>query len=519
MITEILYVLIIFAAAIYLGVTPTYNYWKKKGVKYVKPVPFFGNAWEFFRMKKTTGEIFKEFYFREEFRDEKFFGIFLGRRPCLLVKDLDLIKKILIKHFEHFADRAISSNSKIPLNDHLFNLTGWRWRTLRRKLTPAFTSGKIKTMLNIISECALQLDNYLEESARKEDVVEMKKVMSEYTIDIIGTCAFGLQLNTMANPDCEFKQMATQLLQRSFRNGLKRAILVTMPAVANYLGFSFVNRNVNDYFLKIFVETMKDRVEHETSRNDFLQLLIKLKNEGTVGDAEETVKVVGEIAEDGKCVYEWTDEILAAQALVFLLAGYNTSASVMSFALYELARNPDIQERLAKEIRTALEGGGGVMSYEILLGMKYLDMVISETMRLYPPMDNLIRKVAKPYQVEGTDVTLDENTRIFIPLAAIHRDPEYYPDPDRFDPERFTPVEKEKRHPMTFLPFGDGPRSCIGNRFGLVIVKAGLSAILNKYAFEVIGETKTAPEFNAKGFNAELKGGVRLRIKKRPPLK
>lgn len=157
----------------------------------------------------------------------------------------------------------------------------------------------------------------------------------------------------------------------------------------------------------------------------------------------------------------------------------------MSFALYELALNPDIQERLAEEIRTAMESNGGVLTYELLLGMKYLDMVISgkvnfimsrskvgstdsslfrnpETLRMYPPSDNLVRKVVKPYQIEETNVTLDENTRVFIPVAAIHRDPKYYHNPDLFDPERFTPEEKEKRHPMAFLPFGDGPRSCIG---------------------------------------------------------
>lgn len=134
----------------------------------------------------------------------------------------------------------------------------------------------------------------------------------------------------------------------------------------------------------------------------------------------------------------------------------------MSFALYELALNPDVQDKLAEEIRKYTSENGDKLTYDLLQEMKYLDMVVSETLRKYPPVGNLFRQCTKPYTIPGTNVLIEAETRVFIPIYAIHRDPKYYPNPEKFDPERFTPEEKAKRHPMIYMPFGEGPRNCIG---------------------------------------------------------
>lgn len=187
----------------------------------------------------------------------------------------------------------------------------------------------------------------------------------------------------------------------------------------------------------------------------------------------------------------------------------------MSFALYELALNTDIQDKLAEEITTMISENDDKLTYDLLLEMKYLDMVVSETLRKYPPVGNLFRQCTKPYKIPESNVTLDKQSRVFISVHAIHRDPKYYPNPDKFDPERFTPEEKAKRHPMTYMPFGEGPRMCIGNRFGLLEVKLGLATLLNKYRFEVCGKTTIPAKFDPRAFTTTMKGGVWLRIKER----
>lgn len=134
----------------------------------------------------------------------------------------------------------------------------------------------------------------------------------------------------------------------------------------------------------------------------------------------------------------------------------------MSFALYELALNPDIQDKLADEIREKLSQNDDKLTYDLIQEMTYLDMVVSETLRKFPPVGNLFRQVTKPYTIPDTNIQLDTQSRVFIPVYAIHRDPQYYPDPEKFDPERFTPEKKAKMHPMVYMPFGEGPRNCIG---------------------------------------------------------
>lgn len=187
----------------------------------------------------------------------------------------------------------------------------------------------------------------------------------------------------------------------------------------------------------------------------------------------------------------------------------------MSFALYELALNPDIQDKLAEEIRDSISEHDDKITYDSLQEMKYLDKVVSETLRKYPPTGNLFRQCTKQYKIPGTNVVLDKQSRVFISVHAIHRDPKYYPNPDKFDPERFTPEEKAKRHPMTYMPFGEGPRMCIGSRFGLLEVKLGLATLLKRYRFEVCDRTTIPPKFDPRAFTASLKGGVWLRIKER----
>lgn len=132
--------------------------------------------------------------------------------------------------------------------------------------------------------------------------------------------------------------------------------------------------------------------------------------------------------------------------------------------MYELALNSDIQRKLREEINSALNDNDGKLTYDLLFGFKYLDMVTNECLRKFPPIPNTARKCLNDYEIPGTSLVIPKGTFIEIPIYSIQHDPEYYPDPEKFDPERFTPENVKSRHSMTFLPFGDGPRNCIGLR-------------------------------------------------------
>lgn len=165
-----------------------------------------------------------------------------------------------------------------------------------------------------------------------------------------------------------------------------------------------------------------------------------------------------------------TEDLIAAQVPIFFIAGFETSSSTLSFLSYQLAVD---QSKLREEIDEVLNQINRNVTYEELLKMKYLDQVVSETLRMYPPGYILTRVCSKNYLIpakksyEKVDLVIDKDTTILIPVIGVHMDPEYFPSPDRFDPDRFSEANKCNIVPGSFMPFGSGPRSCIGahNRF------------------------------------------------------
>ncbi|XP_021923338.1 probable cytochrome P450 6a13 [Zootermopsis nevadensis] len=188
----------------------------------------------------------------------------------------------------------------------------------------------------------------------------------------------------------------------------------------------------------------------------------------------------------------------------------------MTFCLYELSVNPDLQEHLRAEIDDVLEKHDGNITYDAIQEMNYLDKVISETLRKYPPLTMLVRECSKPYKISGTDIILDTGSNVILPVSALHHDPKYYPEPERFDPERFfSEEEKQKRPHFVYLPFGEGPRICIGMRFGLMQTKVGLVSLLSKYQFKVSQKTTVPLVIDPKSFILAAAGGMWLSIENR----
>jgi cytochrome P450 family 6 len=140
----------------------------------------------------------------------------------------------------------------------------------------------------------------------------------------------------------------------------------------------------------------------------------------------------------------------------------------MCFTIYELALNPEIQDRLREEIANGVADNDGELTYELLSEFKYLDMVINESLRKFPPAFFLTRVCRKDFKIPGTEMVIPKDTDINVNIYSIHRDPEYYPEPEKFDPERFTAENIKTRPACTFIPFGLGPRRCIGKFLKLI---------------------------------------------------
>ena len=184
-----------------------------------------------------------------------------------------------------------------------------------------------------------------------------------------------------------------------------------------------------------------------------------------------------------------------AQGWIFFIAGYETTATTLSFCSYELALHPEVQEKLFEEVESAVDSKGEI-NYETLSKLPYLDAVLSETLRMYPPVIRLERRaMTDRYKLGDTGLVLNKGQEIEIPVYAIHHSEEFYPNPDKFYPERFLPENRNQIKPYTYLPFGAGPRNCIGMRFALMEAKLGIAQIVRRFRFFRTEETAVPLQF------------------------
>lgn len=467
---EILCGIVITLIAFYCYLTINNNYWKNRGIPGPKPVPGFGNMKNVIFGKESVSQFLTRMY--NEYKDEPMIGVFSKRTPVLIVKDVDLIKTILIKEFPKFANRGLFPIfSRDPLTHHLFNLEVERWKPLRTQFTPLFTSSKLKEMFSLILECSNHLESYMDTLIKKGKPIDMREVSARYTTDVVGSCAFGIDMNSLSEKESVFRRLGKLIFATNLRKILSIRIQDMLPWLYNSFLYVLPRDEKTRIIMKLMTETMEYREENNVFRPDFINMLLNLKKH------PEKIDI------------ELTDDLLAAQIFIFFAAGFETSSSTISNALYELALNPDIQEKLRKEIKEFEARNNGEWRYEIMKEMEYLEKVFQETLRKYPSLPFLNRKLINDYTFESNNVTVSKDLKIWIPVYGIHHDPDIYPDPEKFDPERFSKEEIMKRHPMHFLPFGHGPRNCIGARFAVYQTKIGLIKILRNFEVQVCNKT------------------------------
>ncbi|KAM8713413.1 hypothetical protein ACLKA7_013690 [Drosophila subpalustris] len=481
----------------------TYKYWERRGVPFEQPLPFVGNM-KGIGSKYHFRDINQRLY--DQFKGKApFAGMFMFLKRVAFILDLDLVKQVLIKDFKSFQDRGVFNNVRDePLTGHLFTLEGEEWRSMRHKLTPVFTSGKMKHMFGTVVEVGDHLTSTMGNSVGEDGDVEIKELCARYTTDVIGTCAFGLECNSLADPNAEFRAKGRMLFEKPRHNQLVQAFIFTNAKLARKLRFKILNDDLNKFFMDAVRNTVDHRIKHGIKRNDFLDQLIELhaENEEAPGQGKGIDLSKG-----------LTIEQMAAQAFVFFIAGFETSSSTMAFCLYELALQQDIQQRLRGEIETVLKEMPK-LTYEAIGQMTYLDQVLSETLRKHSIISNLLREANEDYKVPGTELIIEKGTTILIPVHNIHHDPEIYPEPARFDPSRFEPEAVKARHQYAYLPFGDGPRNCIGERFGKMQAKIGLISLLRHFKFGVSDRTEIPLILEKKNFPLSTKNGIHLKVER-----
>lgn len=213
------------------------NYWYRRTVPYVPGTFPFGSFTSSFIGSESFTQKINEFYRQFKAKGCDYVGLYITARKALLVLDPSLVKRILTTDFQYFHDRGVyHDETNDPLSAHLVALSGDQWKDLRQKLTPTFSSGKLKTMFHTVLQCAEQLSSTLaEECVCVDKPVEMKDLAARYTTDVIGSCAFGIECNSLKNPEAQFRQIGRKVFLPSRTDVYKRAIIRASPWLAKKL--------------------------------------------------------------------------------------------------------------------------------------------------------------------------------------------------------------------------------------------------------------------------------------------
>uniref|UniRef100_A0A1I8PTR9 Cytochrome P450 n=1 Tax=Stomoxys calcitrans TaxID=35570 RepID=A0A1I8PTR9_STOCA len=510
MLLEFLVLLTIGTLLFYRWATKNYEFFLKRNIAHDKPFFLLGSFKDMMLRRRNILEMVCDIHQRH---NGIVYGIFDNRDPVLLIREPELIKRILIKDHEHFFNRRrflVGGQENIIANT-IIMMENDRWRDMRSTLSPAFTGSKMRQMFQLTLQCVDEAMSYLREqhvNAGAEGFeLDVKDFTTRLTNDIIASTAFGLQINSYRDRDNEFYSKALKAINFSTLQYMKILFMMLMPKVAEFFKFEFFDRSYTDYFMRLVLDAMKYRQEHNIHRPDMINLLMEAR---------------GMIPSEAAKTHfrQWSDMEVVAQCFIFFLAGFDTSSSVMNFAAHELMENPQIQQRLYEEIsREDEELEGKSITYEALQRMPYLDMVVSEVLRKWPVALAVDRVCNKDYEYEsqatGERIEIKKGDMIRVAMGGIQRDAKYYENPEMFNPERFSAENKSHIHAGIYMPFGLGPRNCIGNRFALLEIKAFLYNVLRDYRLEASAKTCTPLELDKTTLQLRPKNGFWLQLKPR----
>ncbi|XP_050964180.1 cytochrome P450 3A40-like [Labeo rohita] len=333
----------------------------------------------------------------------------------------------------------------------------------------------------------------LGKSAKRGEAADIKEFFGAYSMDVVTSTAFSVDIDSLNNPKDPFVTNIKKMLKFDFLNPmfLIIALFPFLAPVLDKMNFALFPTSVTDFFYAALQKIKSEKVanNHKKKRVDFLQLMIDSQTEGKTEHGS-----IDEHTEKGL-----SDHEILSQSMIFIFAGYETTSSTLSFFFYNMATNPEAMKKLQDEIDQTFPNKAPV-DYEGIMNMDYLDAALSESLRLFPVAGRLERVCKKTVDING--LLIPKDTVVMIPTYALHRDPDYWSDPESFKPERFTKGNKESIDPYMYMPFGLGPRNCIGMRFAQVSMKLAIVEILQRFDISVCAETQVPLELSISGFLA-----------------
>lgn len=383
-------------------------------------------------------------------------------RNVSYIQHPDFIHHVLQENNKNYTKSLRYEQLKYLLGNGLLTSEGEFWLRQRRMIQPAFHKQKLQLLVGEIGSCTQQMIDKWEVEFHNKPF-NLATEMMALTLQIVG--------KTLLNADVlsEAKNVGDSLgfLLRAVNIRTRTPVLLPLwVPTPHHQKIKSAVSSINKVLDKIF----DDRRIHPSSRYDMLSMLMEARYEDT-GEPMDNKQLRDEV-------------------MTIFVAGHETTANALSWTLYLLMKNPESMLKCREEVAKVLNGRTPV--FDDLVHLKYLTMCIDESMRIYPPAWVIGRKTIKPDVIGKYKIPAGHN--ILISPYALHRDERYWPEPLKFMPERFTPEAIKNRPKNSYLPFGAGPRMCIGNNFAIMEMQVVLVMILQNFNIELLSGQEVIPE-------------------------
>ncbi|XP_067120808.1 LOW QUALITY PROTEIN: cytochrome P450 4c3-like [Centruroides vittatus] len=449
---------------------------KKEGLHVFLFPPIWYNFWRFlFRNRGVYDQVAMFNVVRglnKLFEKERIFAAILSKLFIVHIYKTEYIKAILSNN--DVLNKSPMYRMMHPwIGTGLLTSTKEKWKQRRKLLTPAFHFNILETFQPIFNEHSFVLVQKLNK-LEPNSWIDIVPLMSLCTLDIIGETAMGVKLRSQENESSEYVQAVG-----------KMESLVTERIMYPWYQFDFI------YYLTSAGKKFKRYVNiiHNFTRQvilerkrEFFKILqeLKVENKDDVFFQKKEKKPFLDLLLHRHLVHgDITEEDIREEVDTFMFEGHDTTAIGISWALYNLGLYPDIQEKACEELyRIFGDNRERPITCDDLRDMKYMECVIKETLRLYPPVPFISRCHSEEFKIGS--ITIPKNALIPIIIHTIHRDPEFYSDPEMFNPERFY-RELGRKNPFVYIPFSAGPRNCIGQKFALMEEKVVIANVLRHF--------------------------------------
>lgn len=406
-------------------------------------------------------------------------GFSMGPIPGVVVLDPELVHEVFTRKNKHMRKSIDTRWLGAVLGDGLVSTDGEFWKRHRRTLQPAFHNQPTRGYANIMDARAQDML----ERWRPGQEIELNEEMSRVTLEIVCKALFGVD----AEPHVEAVGEALHHVMTRFEELVSSPLPI--PPQWSFWPKNFKVARAKKILDEVFDDIIRQRRKNPEG-DDLLSKLLQ-------ADAE----------------HAFSDTELRDELLTLLAAGHETTALALTWALWLVAQHPDIETRLVSEAAALTDVGEA----EKQLPLHY--RVVHESMRLYPPVWGMGREVIEPFELGG--YSLKKGTQVYLVQWVTHRDPKYFADPERFDPDRWL----EPKHPKhAYFPFGGGPRVCIGMHFALLESTLILARVLERFRLDIVPnqEVDLMPAVTLRprhGIRAVLRERVTHPAEKSPPQK